>query len=348
MSIGVGILGFAHGHVNQYLKEWAANPAWKVHAVCGWDHDRQRLDQAAAAHGIHACDSAEELLAREDVAAVIIAAETNRHVELAEHAAAAGKAIVMQKPLALTLEQADRIVTAVQEHGVPFTMCWQMRVDQQNLQARRWIDEGRIGRVYMVRRRHGLPTQAWGEWFEKSWHVDPAANRGMWADDAAHAIDFLLWLLGKPKSVMAEIDTLRSPRVPDDNGIAVFRYADGTMAEVMCSFTLLAGENSLEVVGEKGVIIQNYGDGPSCSAPRQEGAPGLKMYLHETKDWVVSDLPSPTSQGERIAALAQPLAAFLRGEREPIATVEDGRDALRMTLACYDASATGRRFHFDS
>lgn len=347
MSVGVGILGFAHGHVNAYLKGWAAHSEWDVSAVCGWDHDSKRLTDAAETHGIELCESAEQLLARDDISAVVIAAETNLHADLAVQAAAAGKAIIMQKPLALTVDEADRVVKAVNDAGVAFTMCWQMRVDEQNLQAKQWIDEGAIGRVYMVRRRHGLPTQAWGAWFEESWHVDPASNRGMWADDASHAIDFLLWLLGKPKSVIAEIDTLRSQKVPDDNGIAIFRYEDGTMAEVMCSFTLLAGENTLEVVGEKGVIIQNYGDGPSCASPRPSNAPGLKMYLHETGDWQISDLPVPAKHGERIAALGKPLAEFLHGKRDAIATVEEGRTSLHMTLACYDAAKDGCRFKFD-
>jgi predicted dehydrogenase len=253
------------------------------------------------------------------------------------------------------MEQADRIVAAVNKHRVPFTLAWQMRVDPQNLRMKQLVRDGTLGRVYMVRRRHGLSTHVWPG-FETSWHVKPELNRGMWADDASHAIDFLYWLLGEPVSVSAEIGTLRSPQVPDDNGIAIYRYADGAFAEAACSFTCLAGENTTEIVGEKGVAIQNYGDAPSCNAPRtwaagaagvsggaSGGGPGLKWYLHETKQWAVAPEPSPDNHGRRIAALAEPLLEFLEGKRPPIATAAEGRAVLRMTLASYESAARGCR-----
>ena len=261
------------------------------------------------------------------------------HAELVEAAAVAGKAIVLQKPLALTIEQADRIVAAVKHRNVPFSLAWQMRVDPQNIEMKRMVQSGALGRIYMVRRRHGLSTHVWPG-FEDTWHVKPELNRGMWADDACHAIDFLLWLLGEPKNVTAQVDTLRSAKVPDDHGIAIFRYADGTFAEVVSSFTCLAGENTTEIVGEDGVIIQNYGDGPSCQVPHPPG--GLKWLRKGEKDWTVSPIPSPVSHGERIAALAPELAKFLRGQRGPICTAEEGRTSLKMTLACYRSSELGR------
>ena len=337
------ILGFAHGHVGSYCGQWRANPAWGVEVVAGYDHDDERAAKAAGDHGVDVTTNLDDVLKRDDVDAVVIGAETSLHAELVERAAGAGKAIVLQKPLALTLDEADRIIAAVDKARVPFTLAWQMRVDPQNLEMKRLLEAGELGRVYMVRRRHGLSTHVWGEWFENSWHVDPKLNRGMWADDAAHAIDFLLWLLGEPVSVTAEIATLRTEKVPDDNGIAIYRYADGTFAEVCSSFVCVAGENTTEIVCDRGVIIQNFGDAPSAAAPRDPGAAGLKWIKHGDKAWTKSDTPSPTSQGERIAALAKPLADFLHGRREAIATASEGRAALKMTLACYDAASHGCR-----
>ena len=229
---------------------------------------------------------------------------------------------------------------------MPFTLAGQMRVDPQNLEMKHLVLAGKVGRVYMVRRRHGLSTHVWPG-FEKTWHVDKKLNRGMWADDAAHAIDFLLWLLGEPESVSAEIGTLRSESVPDDHGVAIFRYRDGTFAEVASSFVCLAGENTTEIVGEDGVIIQNYGDGPSASAPRAKGAAGLKWIFKGAKDWTTSAIATPDSHRDRIEALAPELLKFLRGERAAIATAEEGRTALAMTLACYESAATGRRVQID-
>lgn len=331
MSINVGILGFAHGHVGVYCEQWMKMS--DVNVVSGWDHDPSRVRA-----DLKSCSSVQEALRGVD--AIVIGAETSLHADLVEQAAAAGKAIVLQKPLALTIEQADRIVAAVARHKIPFTLAWQMRVDPQNIEMKHLITEGKVGRVYMVRRRHGLSTHVWPN-FENTWHVKPELNRGMWADDACHAIDFLLWLLGKPESVSAEIDTLRSEKVPDDHGIAIFRYADGKFAEVVSSFTCLAGENTTEIVGEDGVIVQNYGDGPSCQVPHPPS--GLKWFTKGAKDWTISPIASPAAHSQRIAALAPELLAFLRGERDSICTATEGRDSLAMTLACYDSAASGQR-----
>jgi predicted dehydrogenase len=314
-----------------------------VKVVAGWDHDAVRLAGAVKQYGIEEVSSAKELCRRGDVDAVVIGAETSLHAEMVEIAASTGKTIVLQKPMALTLEEADRIVSAVQGAGVKFTMAWQMRVDPQNLQMRELVTNGTLGRIFQVRRRHCLPTHVWGEGFVNSWHVKPELNRGMWADDAAHAIDWLMWMFGMPETVSAEIATLHTPRVPDDNGIAVFRYADGMMGEVSCSFTAVAGENTVEIHGEKGVIVQNYGDLVSVSAPRDPQAPGVKWLLAGEKQWHASELPTPASQAERIGGLAVPLLEFLQGKREAIATAREGRDALKLVLASYRAAELGRR-----
>jgi predicted dehydrogenase len=316
-----------------------------VGVPAGWDHDSARLAKARDAFGIEACDSADELLARDDLDGVVIGAETNRHADLVERAAEAGLPIALQKPLALTLDEADRIVEAVRRTGVPFTLCWQMRADPQNLTMRRLVAEGTVGRVLMLRRRHGLSTHLWSG-FENTWHADPRANRDIWADDS-HPVDFIDWLLGRPASVSAELGTLVNPRVPNDNGIALFRYDDGTFAEVVCSFTCPAAENTTEIVGTDGTIVQNYGDGPSANVPRPPGATPLKWIRHGDEAWTVSDLPAPDAHGERIAHLAEPLAAFFAGRGPAIASAAEGRDTLRMILACYEASESGRRVRFD-
>ena len=173
--------------------------------------------------------------------------------------------------------------------------------------------------------------------------MNPDYNRDIWADDAAHAIDFIYWLLGAPETVTAEVDSLFDPRVPMDNGIAIFRYPGGPIAVVSCSFTCVAAENVTEVIAEKGTIVQNYGDVPSCNVPRPADACGLKWYTTEKGDWTCSEIASPSNHGARIGGLAEPLAEFLHKERAPIATAEEGRTVLRMTLACYVSVREGRR-----
>lgn len=341
MSIQVGILGFAHGHVNAYCNQWQQRPELGMHLVAAWDHNRERLAKQAATYQLHAYADLDEFLAHPGMDAVVIGAETSLHAEMVEKAATAGKMIALQKPLALTMAEADRIVDIVERCRVPFTLAWQMRVDPQNIAIKALIEDGTVGDLFMVRRRHGLPSQLWD--IASMWHFDAALNRDIWADDAAHPIDFILWLLGEPESVTAELSSLSDPRVPNDTGIALFRYANGVLAEVSCSFASLAAENTTEVIGRAGSIVQNYGDVPSCNVPRPPAAPGLKWYTREQQDWTVSDIASPPNHGHRIAGLAEPLADFFHGRRPPIATAEEGRTALRMVLACYVSSCEGRR-----
>lgn len=345
-STGIGVLGFAHGHVGSYCRRWLERPDLDVTPVAGWDHDAGRLAKAVKDFGATPCTEVSALLDRDDLPAVVIGAETSRHADLVEQAADAGKTIVLQKPMALTLSEADRIVTAVQRAGVRFTMAWQMRVDPQNLKMRELMQNGTVGRLFMVRRRHGLNV-CLNPAFAEKWHVSPTENRDIWADDAAHPIDFMYWLLGMPETVTAEIESLHDPRMPMDNGVAVFRYPDGPLAEVCCSFVNAAGENTTEIVGQKGTIVQNHGDAVSCNAATPKDAVGLKWFLRESGEWVRSDLPVPASHGDRISALADPLAAFILGARDPIATAEEGRDVLRMTLSCYVSAREGRRVRLD-
>lgn len=334
----VGILGWAHGHVQAYCNVWKERPELDVQVVGSWDHDAKRLADTAGNHGHTGYENAADLLKAVD--AVVISSETSLHADLVEQAAAAGKAIVLQKPMALRLGQADRIVAAVEKAGVPFTMAWQMRTDPQNTWIKQKIESGDLGKVFQVRRRHSLSTHVWPG-FADTWHNNPDYNRDIWADDSSHPTDFINWLLGAPESVTAEIETLFDPKVGSDNGIAIFRYAGGPLAEVVCSFTCVAHENTTEVVAEKGTIIQNYGDGPSNNWPHTHGAKGLRYF--QDGEWHEVDIPSPAGHGARIAGLAEPISLFLHGKRGPICTAEEGRISLRMILATYVSSRNGVR-----
>jgi predicted dehydrogenase len=345
MTINLGVLGFAHGHVGMYCNQWKQNPGLEINLVAGWDHDAARLQKNCDQFGVAGYADLDAFLARPDMPAVVIGVETSMHADVVEKAAAAGKMIALQKPLALTMTQADRIVAAVARHRVPFTVAWQMRADPQNIEIKQIIASGALGKIFMLRRRHGLPTQLWD--VASMWHFDPQLNRDIWADDAAHPVDFIYWLLGEPETVTAEISSLLNPRAPNDNGIAIYRYADGMVAEVVCSFTCVAAENTVEVIGEKGTLIQNYGDVPSCNVPRPAGAVGQKWYTLDKKDWTASAIPSPTTHGARIAALSRSLSDFFHGRAGPVATAEEGRAALRMVLATYVSTREGRRVRLD-
>jgi len=124
--------------------------------------------------------------------------------------------VVLQKPLALTLDEADRISAAVDNTACPLPWpgkCGWIRTTYKSASC--WPGAGSPG-------VHGaaapLPVDPSVEDFDQTWHVQPQLNRDIFADDAAHAVDFLYWLFGLPESVSCEIGTLLNPKIPNDNG----------------------------------------------------------------------------------------------------------------------------------
>jgi predicted dehydrogenase len=248
--------------------------------------------------------------------------------------------------MALTLAEADRIVAAVEKYNVPFTMGWQMRTDPQNNKIKQLIADNALGKTFVFRRRHALGVHTWAG-FADTWHVNPELNRDIFADDASHPVDLLNWIFGVPETVMAEMTTAHNPKVVNDNAVALFKYKNGMIAEISVYFTCSAAEITTEVYCEKGAIQQYYGDGPGTRLPRPAGQPGLKWYVEGEADWTASDIASPGGHGERIAGQAQPLADFLHGTRPPICNVYEGRDSLKMILACYVSARSGERVRID-
>ncbi len=346
-SLGIGILSFAHGHVNSYANE--IRSCEDARLIACWDDDAVRGQKNAGNYGIPFEPGLATILARKEIDCVMIASETNKHTDLSIAAMEAGKGVLLQKPMAISLADCDRIIAAVQRTGVWFSLAFQMRCDPQNIAMRRLLREGAIGRVGMIRRRHCIPVlfnKAFVEGPSK-WHISAEANKGMFFDDATHALDWLYWTTGRrPVSVIAEIDNVLTDVAPDDTGIAVFRFDDGMFAEVMNTSVTLAGENTTEIYGDRGVIIQNHGDSPSCSIVPPH-AIGVKIYQTSSasEGWRDLGIPIPRSHGERIAGVARPFVdAFKSGT--PMCTAEDGRVSVEMCLACYRSAELGRRVSF--
>ena len=336
--VNVGVLGFAHGHVMSYGKNWLEHPELGVKIVAGWDHDADRCAQSCEALQARAYATAEEMLAS-DIQAVVVSCETKYHPDMVELAAAAGKDIICYKPMGLRMKDADRIVEAVNKYGVRFSMGWQMRCDPQNIKMKELIQSGELGKITMYRRRHSLGTHEWGN-FDTTWHADPVLNRDIFADDSSHPIDMMHWIFGMPETVSCEMSTMVNPKVPNDTGIALFKFKDGMIADISCQFTTVAAEIGTEVYGDKGSIQQYYDDGPSTKLPH--GAEGLKWYRQGDENWTISDIASPKGHGERIYNQGVQLAKFLNGG-ETVCSAEDGRDSLRCVLACYVSARTGER-----
>jgi predicted dehydrogenase len=343
-KIGIGIVSFAHGHVNAYAHR--IKTFEDAELIACWDDDEERGRKNAADFGIPYSPHLEDLLARPDVHCVIVASETNKHADLCVAALDAGKATLLQKPMATTLADCDRILAAVERTGLWFSLAFQMRCDPQNIRMKELIAEGAVGRVGTIRRRHCIPVLFNKGFIEgpSRWHISREANRGMFFDDAIHPMDWLLWTLErKPASVIAEIDNVLTNVAPDDTGVAIFRYDDGLFAEVYNSSVTHAGENTTEIYGDRGVIIQNHGDAVSCGIKPPHPI-GVKLYQADRAElgWQILDIPVPASHGERIAGVARPFIDALKAGK-PLCTAQEGRISVEMCLAAYRAAETGTR-----
>ena len=339
----LGIISFAHGHVHTYASVIQEFDDARI--VAAWDDDLERGESSSAKYGIAFEPDLDRLLARSDIDAVFVTSPTNRHAEHVIAAAQAGKHILLQKPMALSLEDCDAIIRAVQDAGVMFSMCYQMRADPVNQKMKALLDEGAVGRVFLVRRRHAIPALLNPDFARPdNWHIDPAQNMGMFMDDASHAADWFYWMLGKPVSVMAEIDNIVTSAAPDDNGVAVYRFAQGEIGILLNSSTMLAAESTTEIYGDRGTIVHNYGDAPSANIPSPPGAVALKLYRTETSAWEVFDFPLVRHHA-RIQAVPRAVIDYLHGWRGPLATAQDGRVCIEMILAAYQASTTGQRIN---
>jgi predicted dehydrogenase len=340
--VRLGVISFAHGHVNAYIDAIAGFDDARV--IAGWDADAERGRAQCDKFGLAFEPDLGRLLARADIDAVFVTSPTNMHAGHCVMAARAGKGILLQKPMALSLADCNAIAEAVTQYGVPFSLCYQMRADPVNQQIKALIDTGAVGRVAMLKRRHAIGLLLNKDWTKPgNWHIDPLQNMGMFMDDASHAADFLYWMLGKPVSVMAEIDNIVTDSAPDDNGVALYRFAQGEIGVLINSSTQLAAESTTEIYGDAGVIVHNYGDSPSSALPRPPGAVALKLFRAGASDWEQFGLPADTPHAARIRGLARPLVDYLLGKRGPVATAADGRVCIAMILGAYESARTGQR-----
>ncbi len=345
-KLRVGVLSHAHGHVGMYCQ--ILRECDDAEVVACWDDNPARGQAAATQYGFEYRDTPQAIVEDARIDAVMIGIETSRHADMVELAAGAGKHILLQKPMATTLADCDRIVKAVNESGIKFSMAFQMRQDPANIAIKRLLEQGVVGNVSVIRRRHCIGVLL-NEGFVHSpsrWHFDPEANIGMFFDDASHPADWFYWLLGKPTSVIAEIDRVVTPLDTDDTGIAVYRFGQGEMGFLFNSSVTVAGVNTTEIYGDEGTIIQDFDDGPSVSAPRSPDAVALRYIRQGDTAWTVIPVDIPETHGARIGNVPRPWIDYVRGLTHETISAEDGRVSVEMVLGAYRSARIGQRVLF--
>ena len=323
--VGVAMVGT--GFIAEYhLAGLAACGRADVRTVVGRNAGRARA--LAERHGVPQVDlDLAAALGRADVAAVVIATPDDTHERIAEAAAAAGKHILLQKPIAGSVAAAHRIVDTAARHGVDLQVSFMHRFFEEVEAAKRLLDEGVLGRVLGARIRNATPGPDWDAWFYQRKHVP----HGVADQLAVHGIDLVRGLLGPVAQVSAlartalPLRTLRDGRRVEvevvDNVAATYSLADGTLVTHEVSQTEIGGCDRfrLEIYGERGTMWLRTERGP------------LALYVPASHgcDWHTPPLPA-RAPGERQHAA---WLAGVAGDGPRLATARDALHGMRVVEA---------------
>ena len=295
-------------------------------------------------HGVAQCfTSHNEMLKKTDVDMVWVNLPNNLHAQVAMDVLKAGRHVVIEKPLALSLTDCDRLIDLAAKEGRVIGYAEELCYAPKNVEAKRRADQGAIGDVFFVKQleKHG---GAYSPWFFQS----RTAGGGILMDMGCHSIECCRWLLGKPRAtaVWAHMDKYVHHKSKwksqvEDHVVMHIEFETGATALVESSWTLLGGMSSkLEMHGTGGVL---YGD------LLQDGT-GLKLYSEkgygprgerrEQSGWHHADWDWQWANG-----YPQEDRDFIEAAktgRRPVESAEDGRAVLEIMLAGYQSAGTGR------
>jgi UDP-N-acetyl-2-amino-2-deoxyglucuronate dehydrogenase len=293
----------------------------------------------AAAHGCQAEPDLGALLARRDVEVVCVCVPSGLHAAIGVQAAKAGKHLVVEKPIDVSLEAADRLIDAARAAGVALTVISQHRFDPGLVELRHLLDDGALGRLVL--------GEASTKWYRAQAYYDSAAWRGTYAMDGGslmnqgvHYVDLLRWCMGPPAEVTAVCTTQAHQIEVEDTALGIVRFASGAVGTILSSTAAFPGfPQRLEITGTAGTVTVADGRivGRALTADPDPAAPALGAGPSR------SAAADPTAVGvaSHAAQLADLLAAVDTG-REPAVSGQSGRDALEIILAVYESARTGR------
>lgn len=222
MKVKFGVLGYGfmgHVHVEKLMKR----DDCQIVAVCDTDPEKM----ADVPEGIETYASIDELLEKADINAVVIAVPNHIHLEAVEKSARAGKNILCEKPVALTLEELDEMEAIIKETGVKFSVHQQRRWDWDYRTAKAVYDSKTLGDVYTIQSKlYGFNGNM------HDWHVYPEFGGGMLFDWGVHLLDQMLYMVdSKIVSVYADLRNVINEKV-DDYFKIILSFENNVTAEI--------------------------------------------------------------------------------------------------------------------
>ena len=296
----------------------------------------------AARHGIaaHYTDY-RDMLRDPAIELVSITAPNRLHAPIAIAAALAGKHVLCEKPLCITLEEADAMIDACARAGVLLLYAEELLFAPKYVKAKQMADEGAFGRVHLVKQgeKHSGPHS---DWF---WDVEQSGG-GALMDLGCHGIAFCWWFLGKPaiRSVYAQLSTqVHGARTRgEDEALAIVEFGGGSLGIVENSWTKPGGmDDSIEVFGAAG---QTYADllmGNALPTYSEVGFGYAVEKASTTRGWTYPVFEEHWNYG--FPQEMRHFARCVRGTETPIADGEMGRVVQEVLYAAYASAALGRR-----
>lgn len=318
------VLSFAHIHAWSYARVLKDLPEAELVAI--YDDSEERLKNAGETYGVKRLYSdVEELFRNEELDAVVITSENSKHHALALAAVEAGKHVLVEKPIATNLRDADDMVTRARKGGVKLQTAFVMRYHESALKAKEAISSGSLGKIIAITAtNHGK--------YPGLWFGDPRlAGGGAVMDHTVHVADLSRWYTGDEFSkVFAHIGrNIRDELEVEDNGLLMCDTKRGTKVSIDCSWSRpdtypAWGDVYMGVMCEEGyLVLDAFRSNVSLV---QSGRPLVHHYFGSDADRnMISDF-----------------IEVVRSDGEPRATGYDGRQALEVALAAYESSRTGR------
>lgn len=306
-----------------------------LNAVC--DVDSGRAQAAGKEQGVPSFTSYAEMLEAIPSDLIAIATPSGLHPEHGIRAARAGRHVVCEKPMAISLRAADELVHECDAAGVHLFVVKQNRLNPTVQLVRKAVDKGRFGRIYSV--------NATVRWCRPQEYYDLAPWRGTWEFDggalmnqASHYVDLVQWLVGPVDRVMAQTATLGRQIEAEDTGVVILKFRSGALG--VLDVTMLTYpknlEGSITLLGEKGTV--KIGGTAVNRIEHWEFAD----YDDDDKLVETANTAPPSVYGFGHEVYYRNLVSVLRGDAEPDTDGRSGRKSLELILAAYESAKTGR------
>jgi UDP-N-acetyl-2-amino-2-deoxyglucuronate dehydrogenase len=304
-------------------------------AVC--DIDPENAQEVGAAAGVLTFDTIAAMIAGAEIDGVVLCTPSGMHGRQGVEAAAAGKHVISEKPMATQLRDADELIRACDDARVHLFVVKQNRLNPPIRLLKQAIDKGRFGRIFLA--------NATVRWSRPQAYYDSARWRGTWEFDggcfmnqASHYVDMLQWLVGPVDRVMAKTATLARNIETEDTGAAVLRFRNGAIGVIEVTVLTYPRnlEGSITIIGETGSV--KIGG----VAVNQVETWQFAEYDDDDREVEQVDYAPRDVYGTGHIGYYANIAAVLRGEAEPDTDGRDGRKSLELIQAIYTSAREGR------